>query len=59
MIPSFAPGDIVIINTSVIEGTRKRMQTYEGIVITKRNRGLNSSSVVREISSGEGAGRTF
>src|SRR4029079_13944374 len=58
-IPAFAPGDTVIVNVSVVEGERKRVQAYEGVVIAKRNRGLNSSFVVREISSGEGVERTF
>jgi len=58
-IPVFAPGDTVIVNVSVVEGERKRIQAYEGVVIAKRNRGLNSSFVVRKISSGEGVERTF
>ena len=58
-IPEFAPGDTVIVNVSVVEGERKRVQAYEGVVIAKRNRGLNSSFVVRKISSGEGVERTF
>ena len=58
-IPAFAPGDTVIVNVSVVEGERKRVQAYEGVVIAKRNRGLNSSFVVRKISSGEGVERTF
>ena len=58
-IPVFAPGDTVIVNVSVVEGERKRVQAYEGVVIAKRNRGLNSSFVVRKISSGEGVERTF
>src|SRR5947209_10538753 len=58
-IPSFAPGDTVIVNVSVVEGTRKRVQAYEGVVIARRNRGLNSSFLVRKISSGEGVERTF
>jgi hypothetical protein len=49
----------VIVNVSVVEGERKRVQAYEGVVIAKRNRGLNSSFVVRKISSGEGVERTF
>jgi large subunit ribosomal protein L19 len=56
-IPDFAPGDTVIVNVSVVEGERKRVQAYEGVVIAKRNRGLNSSFVVRKISSGEGVER--
>jgi large subunit ribosomal protein L19 len=57
--PEFAPGDTVIVNVSVKEGDRKRLQAYEGVVIGKRNRGLNSSFTVRKISSGEGVERTF
>ena len=58
-IPQFAPGDTVIVNVNVVEGERKRVQAYEGVVIAKRNRGLNSSFIVRKISSGEGVERTF
>src|SRR6516164_1465403 len=58
-IPEFAPGDTVIVNVNVVEGNRKRVQAYEGVVIAKRNRGLNSSFIVRKISSGEGVERTF
>ena len=58
-IPDFAPGDTVIVNVNVVEGERKRVQAYEGVVIAKRNRGLNSSFIVRKISSGEGVERTF
>lgn len=58
-IPSFAPGDTVVVGVNVVEGTRKRVQLYEGVVIAKRNRGLNSSFIVRKISSGEGVERTF
>ena len=58
-IPPFAPGDTVIVSVNVVEGTRKRVQAYEGVVIAKRNRGLNSSFIVRKISSGEGVERTF
>src|ERR1700754_2072129 len=58
-IPDFGPGDTVIVSVSVVEGTRKRLQAYEGVVISKRNRGLNSSFIVRKISSGEGVERTF
>ena len=58
-IPSFAPGDTVIVGVNVVEGTRKRTQAFEGVVIAKRNRGLNSSFIVRKISSGEGVERTF
>ena len=58
-IPPFAPGDTVIVSVNVVEGTRKRVQAYEGVVIAKRNRGLNSSFIVRKISNGEGVERTF
>ena len=58
-IPEFAPGDTVVVNVNVVEGNRKRTQAYEGVVIAKRNRGLNSSFIVRKISSGEGVERTF
>ena len=58
-IPDFAPGDTVIVNVNVVEGTRKRLQAFEGVVIAKRNRGLNSSFIVRKVSSGEGVERTF
>jgi len=59
VIPSFAPGDTVIVNVNVVEGERKRVQAYEGVVIAKRNRGLNSSFIVRKISASEGVERTF
>ncbi|SDY43357.1 50S ribosomal protein L19 [Nitrosomonas sp. Nm58] len=59
VIPNFSPGDTVIVNVNVVEGDRKRIQAYEGVVIAKRNRGLNSSFIVRKISSGEGVERTF
>jgi large subunit ribosomal protein L19 len=58
-IPNFAPGDTVIVSVNVVEGDRKRVQAFEGVVIAKRNRGLNSSFIVRKISSGEGVERTF
>ncbi|HRB28668.1 MAG: 50S ribosomal protein L19 [Nitrosomonas sp.] len=58
-IPDFSPGDTVVVNVNVVEGDRKRVQAYEGVVIAKRNRGLNSSFIVRKISSGEGVERTF
>jgi large subunit ribosomal protein L19 len=58
-IPDFAPGDTVVVSVNVVEGDRKRVQAYEGVVIAKRNRGLNSSFIVRKISSGEGVERTF
>jgi large subunit ribosomal protein L19 len=58
-VPDFAPGDTVLVNVNVVEGERKRVQAFEGMVIAKRNRGLNSSFIVRKISSGEGVERTF
>ncbi|MFM9888249.1 MAG: 50S ribosomal protein L19 [Burkholderiales bacterium] len=58
-VPVFSPGDTVIVNVNVIEGERKRVQAYEGVVIAKRNRGLNSAFTVRKVSSGEGVDRTF
>lgn len=58
-IPQFGPGDTVIVQVKVKEGNRERLQAYEGVVIAKRNRGLNSSFIVRKISSGEGVERTF
>jgi large subunit ribosomal protein L19 len=58
-VPEFAPGDTVIVNVNVVEGDRKRVQAFEGVVISKRNRGLNSNFIVRKISSGEGVERTF
>ena len=57
--PEFAPGDTVIVSVNVVEGTRKRVQAFEGVVIAKRNRGLNSAFTVRKISSGEAVERTF
>ena len=59
VIPSFAHGDTVIVNVNVVEGERKRVQAFEGVVIAKRNKGLNSSFIVRKVSSGEGVERTF
>jgi large subunit ribosomal protein L19 len=58
-IPNFAPGDTVIVNVNVVEGERKRTQSFEGVVIAKRNKSLNSSFIVRKMSSGEGVERTF
>jgi len=58
-IPAFAPGDTVIVQVKVKEGDRSRLQAYEGVVIRKRNRGLNSAFTVRKISSGVGVERTF
>ncbi len=58
-LPDFSPGDTVVVNVTVVEGERKRVQAYEGVVIAKKNRGINSSFTVRKISSGEGVERTF
>ena len=58
-VPDFKPGDTVVVSVNVVEGERKRVQAYEGVVIARRNRGLNSSFIVRKISSGEGVERTF
>lgn len=58
-IPDFRPGDTVVVNVNVVEGNKKRVQAYEGVVIAKRNRGFNSSFIVRKISNGEGVERTF
>jgi large subunit ribosomal protein L19 len=58
-VPEFAPGDTVVVQVKVKEGNRERLQAFEGVVIAKRNRGLNSSFIVRKISSGEGVERTF
>ncbi len=58
-VPVFAPGDTVVVQVKVKEGNRERLQAYEGVVIAKRNRGLNSGFTVRKISSGEGVERTF
>ena len=59
VLPEFAPGDTVVVNVNVVEGERKRVQAFEGVVIAKRNASLNSSFIVRKISSGEGVERTF
>lgn len=58
-IPTFAPGDTVVVQVKVKEGTRERLQAFEGVVIGKRNRGLNSAFTVRKISHGVGVERTF
>ena len=58
-IPIFAPGDTVVVQVKVKEGTRERLQAFEGVVIAKRNRGLNSAFIVRKIASGVGVERTF
>jgi len=59
VIPAFAPGDTVVVSVNVVEGERKRVQAFEGVVIAKRNRGLNSGFIVRKMSAGEGVERTF
>ena len=58
-VPDFGPGDTVVVQVKVKEGNRERLQAYEGVVIAKRNRGLNSAFTVRKISAGEGVERTF
>ncbi|NKB61697.1 MAG: 50S ribosomal protein L19 [Gammaproteobacteria bacterium] len=58
-IPEFGPGDTVKVQVRVKEGTRERLQAYEGVVIAKKNRGLNSAFTVRKIASGEGVERVF
>src|SRR4051812_14826458 len=58
-LPEFSLGDTVIVNVNVVEGERKRVQAYEGVVIARKSRGINSSFTVRKISSGEGVERTF
>ena len=58
-IPDFVPGDTVVVQVRVKEGTRERLQAYEGVVIARRNRGLNSSFTVRKVSHGEGVERVF
>ena len=58
-VPDFAPGDTVIVQVKVTEGERERLQAFEGIVIARRNRGLNSSFTVRKVSHGEGVERVF
>ncbi|HBS19057.1 MAG TPA: 50S ribosomal protein L19, partial [Halomonas sp.] len=58
-VPAFAPGDTIVVQVKVKEGTRERLQAFEGVVIGKRNRGLNSAFTVRKISHGVGVERTF
>ncbi len=58
-LPEFSPGDTVVVQVKVREGSRERLQAYEGVVIAKKNRGLNSSFTVRKISHGEGVERVF
>ncbi|MCZ6560063.1 MAG: 50S ribosomal protein L19 [Gammaproteobacteria bacterium] len=58
-LPEFSPGDTIVVQVKVREGSRERLQAYEGVVIAKKNRGLNSSFTVRKISHGEGVERVF
>jgi large subunit ribosomal protein L19 len=58
-VPEFKPGDTIVVNVKVVEGDRERVQAYEGVVIARSNRGLNSSVTVRKISHGEGVERVF
>lgn len=58
-LPDFAPGDTIVVQVKVKEGSRERLQAFEGVVIAKRNRGLNSAFTVRKISHGEGVERVF
>ncbi len=58
-VPDFKPGDTVVVQVKVVEGDRERVQAYEGVVIARSNRGLNSSFTVRKISHGEGVERVF
>jgi large subunit ribosomal protein L19 len=58
-VPAFGAGDTVVVQVKVVEGQRQRLQAFEGIVIAKRNRGLNSSFTVRKLSHGEGVERVF
>ncbi|MCO7246581.1 MULTISPECIES: 50S ribosomal protein L19 [Halomonadaceae] len=58
-VPNFAPGDTIVVQVKVKEGNRERLQAFEGVVIGKRNRGLNSAFTVRKISHGVGVERTF
>ena len=58
-IPDFSPGDTVVVQVKVKEGSRERLQAYEGVVIAKRNRGINSAFTVRKVSHGEGVERVF
>jgi large subunit ribosomal protein L19 len=59
VVPEFSAGDTVVVRVKVKEGSRERLQSFEGVVIAKRNRGLNSSFTVRKISHGEGVERVF
>lgn len=59
VVPDFSPGDTIVVQVKVKEGDRERLQAFEGVVIAKRNRGLNSSFTVRKVSHGEGVERVF
>lgn len=59
MVPDFSPGDTIVVQVKVREGERERLQAFEGVVVAKRNRGLNSAFTVRKISHGEGVERVF
>lgn len=58
-VPAFGPGDTIVVQVKVKEGDRERLQAFEGVVVAKRNRGLNSAFTVRKISNGEGVERVF
>lgn len=58
-VPVFGPGDTVVVHVKVVEGERERLQAFEGVVIARRNRGINSSFTVRKVSYGEGVERVF
>ncbi len=58
-VPAFSPGDTVVVQVRVKEGSRERLQAFEGVVVAKRNRGINSAFTVRKISHGEGVERVF
>ena len=58
-IPEFGPGDTLRVNVKIVEGTRERVQVFEGVCIARKNRGLNSAFTVRKISYGEGVERIF
>jgi large subunit ribosomal protein L19 len=58
-IPAFSPGDTIIVNVKIVEGTAERIQAFEGVCIARRNRGINSSFTVRKVSHGEGVERVF
>lgn len=58
-VPEFRPGDTVVVQVKVVEGDRQRLQAFEGVVIARRNRGINSAFTVRKVSNGEGVERVF